>query len=130
FDFINREGAGDITSVKEITYWEKRGDYSNYPLYNPWSAVIPYRADQDLFLEDGSFLKLRAVSLGYDLTRWLRSKGANASRFYVYGSVNNVFTISPYSGRDPELVNYTGYDTGYGLPIPRTYTLGIKMNLE
>src|SRR3546814_20417714 len=53
FDFINRESGNNINSVKEITYWEKRGDYSNYPLYNPWSSVMPYRAEQDLFLEDG-----------------------------------------------------------------------------
>lgn len=130
FDFINREGAGDMSSVKEITYWEKRGDYSDYPIYNPWSTVMPYRAEQDLFLEDGSFLKLRAVSLGYDLTQWLKKKGTTAARFYIYGSVNNVFTLTPYSGQDPELVNYTGYDAGYGLPIPRTYTLGIKMDLK
>ncbi|ULT28020.1 hypothetical protein KUH03_16290 [Sphingobacterium sp. E70] len=35
FDFINNEGARKLDAVKEITYWEKRGDYSKYPLYNP-----------------------------------------------------------------------------------------------
>lgn len=129
FDFINREGNSDVNSVKEITFWEKRGDYSKYPLYNPWSTVIPYRVDQNLFLENASFLKLRAVSLGYDLTKTLRSKKIKLTRFYVYGTVNNVFTITPYTGQDPELVSYTGYDTGYGQPIPRTYTLGVKMEL-
>src|SRR5690606_40968550 len=68
FDFINREGTTSMVSVKEITFWEKRGDYNEYPVYNPWSSVIPYRVDQDLFLENGSFLKLRTLSLGYDLT--------------------------------------------------------------
>ena len=129
FDFINREGNSDVNSVKEITYWEKRGDYSKYPLYNPWSTVIPYRVDQNLFLENASFLKLRTVSIGYDLTKALNKRNINITRFYVYASVNNVFTITPYTGQDPELVNYNGYDTGYGLPIPRTYTLGVKMEL-
>ncbi|QEC54343.1 SusC/RagA family TonB-linked outer membrane protein [Anseongella ginsenosidimutans] len=130
FDFINRESGNNINSVKEITYWEKRGEYNDYPLYNPWSTVMPYRAEQDLFLEDGSFLKLRTVSLGYDLTEWIKSRQPGAARFYIYASVNNVFTLTNYSGQDPELVNYTGYDSGYGLPIPRTYTLGIKMDLK
>jgi len=129
FNFINREGNIEMNSVKEITYWEKRGDYSQYPLYNPWSSVIPYRVEQNLFLENASFLKLRTVSLGYDLTSLLKSRKSTINRLYIYGSAHNLLTISPYSGRDPELVNYTGYDTGYGMNIPTTYTVGVKMDL-
>lgn len=129
FDFINREGLNNINSVKEITYWEKRGEYSKYPIYNPWSSAAPYQVNQDLFLEDASFLKLRAISLGYDLTKFMKKKTPSINRFYVYGSANNVFTITKYTGQDPELVNYTGYDTGYGMQIPRTYTVGVKMEL-
>jgi len=129
FDFVNREGNTDINSVKEITFWEKRGDYSKYPLYNPWSTVIPYRADQDLFLENASFLKLRQVSLGYELGNLLNKKNVKINKFFVYGAVSNIFTITPYTGQDPELVSYDGIDTGYGQPIPRTYTLGVKMEL-
>src|SRR5690554_326978 len=129
FDFINREGTISMNSVKEITFWEKRGDYSKYPIYNPWSTVIPYRAEQDLFLENASFLKVRTVSLGYDLTSWIKSKSQTIQRLYVYGSANNLLTITPYTGRDPELVNYTGFDSGYGMAIPRTYTIGLKMDL-
>ncbi|GAA4306768.1 SusC/RagA family TonB-linked outer membrane protein [Mucilaginibacter gynuensis] len=129
FDFINREGNADVNSVKEITFWEKRGDYTKYPLYNPWSTVIPYRVDQDLFLENASFLKLRSVSLGYDLTEFLKKKKIGIKRLFIYGSANNVLTITPYTGQDPELVSYDGYDTGYGQPLPRTYTFGVKMEL-
>ncbi|WP_207421517.1 SusC/RagA family TonB-linked outer membrane protein [Desertivirga brevis] len=128
FDFINREGQSNINSVKEITFWEKTGDYSKYPLYNPWSTVLPYRVDQNLFMEDASFLKLRSLSIGYDLTKAARSR-MKLQNLYIYTTLNNVFTLSKYSGRDPELVDYTGYDTGYGLPIPRTFTLGVKMEL-
>ncbi len=128
FDFINREGNNNVASVKEITFWEKRGDYTKYPLYNPWSTVIPYRVDQDLFLEDASFLKLRMVSLGYDVTKLFKSK-KNISKVYAYTAVSNVFVLTKYSGQDPELVNYTGFDTGYGNPIPRTFTFGVKMEL-
>ncbi|WP_316823926.1 SusC/RagA family TonB-linked outer membrane protein [Pedobacter miscanthi] len=128
FNFINREGQSNINSVKEITFWEKSGDYSLYPLYNPWSPVEAYRLDQTLFLEDASFMKLRTVSLGYDLTKFVGKK-AKFTRFYIYGTVNNIFTVTKYSGRDPELADYNGYDNGYGLPIPRTYSFGIKAEL-
>lgn len=128
FDFINREGVTEMNSVKEITFWEKRGDYSRYPLYNPWSNVIPYRKEQDLFLENASFIKLRTVSLGYDLTDLL-NKGSKIGRMFIYCTGHNLFTLTPYTGRDPELADFMGYDTGYGLPIPRTYTLGVRMSL-
>ncbi|MBE7177400.1 MAG: SusC/RagA family TonB-linked outer membrane protein [Mucilaginibacter polytrichastri] len=129
FDFVNNENGENINSVKEITYWEKRGDYSKYPLYNPWSTVLPYQSNQDLFLENASFVKLRAVSLGYDLAKWLKEKKSGISKLYLYATVNNVFTLTKYTGQDPELVNYTGYDTGYGIPLPRTWILGVKMDL-
>jgi hypothetical protein len=129
FDFINRESNLNMNAVKEITFWEDRGDFSKYPLYNPWSTVIPYRIDQDLFLENASFLKLRSLVLGYDLSKYLAKKGFKTNRLFVYASVNNVFTITPYTGQDPELVGYDGLDAGYGQPIPRIYTLGIKTEL-
>ncbi|WP_214073650.1 SusC/RagA family TonB-linked outer membrane protein [Mucilaginibacter sp. dw_454] len=128
FDFYNREGLNDISSVKEIFFWEKRGDYSKYPIYNPASAVSPYQVNQSLFLENGSFIKLRTLSLGYDLTDIMKKKSPNVSKFYVYGSVNNLFTLTKYSGPDPELVDYTGYDTGYGMQIPKTFTVGVKVD--
>ncbi|SEM64219.1 TonB-linked outer membrane protein, SusC/RagA family [bacterium A37T11] len=131
FDFINQESEPTINNIKEITYWEKRGDYTKYPLYNPWSNVIPYRKDQDLFLENGSFLKLKTIQLGYDLSKiiYKNHKNGHIKKFYIYGTANNIFTISPYSGRDPELVDYTGFDYGYNMAIPSSYTLGIKMGL-
>ncbi|WP_316794341.1 SusC/RagA family TonB-linked outer membrane protein [Pedobacter frigoris] len=128
FDFVNREGQNNINSVREITFWEKRGDYSKYLLYNPWSSVAPYQANQDIFVENASFLKLRTLSLTYDLTEFFKKKAANVQKFQVYGSVHNVFTLTKYTGQDPELVSYTGYDTGYGMQIPRTFTLGVKMD--
>jgi TonB-linked outer membrane protein, SusC/RagA family len=128
FDFYNNEGLNNINSVKEITFWEKRGDYSKYPIYNPASSVAPYQVNQDLFLENASFIKLRTLQLGYDLTSVMKKKSPNVNRFYIYGSVNNVFTLTKYTGQDPELVDYTGYDTGYGIQIPRTFILGVKVD--
>jgi len=129
FNFVNRETNQGISSVKEITFWEDRGDFRKYPLYNPWSTVIPYRIDQDLFLENASFLKLRSIVLGYDFSKYFAKKAFKTSRLFVYASVSNVFTITPYTGQDPELVGYDGFDAGYGQPIPRIYTVGIKTEL-
>ncbi len=128
-DFANREGQISMNAIKEVTFWQKNEDYTRYPMYNPWSKVEPYQTDQDIFLENGSFLKLRSLSLQYDLTgaKWW-SKKSVFQGFKIYATAENLFTITPYSGRDPELVFYNGVDEGYGLPITRTYTVGIKVD--
>ncbi|WPQ65228.1 SusC/RagA family TonB-linked outer membrane protein [Chitinophaga sancti] len=130
FDFVNREGKIDMSAVKEITFWTKAGDYDKYPRYNPWSTVDPYRTDQDLFLENGAFLKLRTLSLTYDITtaKWWKKKSP-VHNLAVYATASNLFTLTPYTGGDPELVDYSGFDTGYSLPFSKTYTIGIKMDL-
>lgn len=131
YDFINREGTYDMSGVKEITFWEKPRDMKTYPVYNPWSTVIPYRMDQDLFLEDASYLKLRSVTLGYDLagTGWLQKKKLGITRCYLYVAGTNLFTFTSYTGRDPELTTYNGYDNGFAMPIPKTMVVGLKLDL-
>jgi TonB-linked SusC/RagA family outer membrane protein len=129
-DFINTEVANNINSVKEITFWEKKMDLTDFPVYNPWSTVVAYRPDQDLFLDDASFVKLRSLTLRYDL---LKNKAKNASRFLkgfqVYATATNLFTITPFKADDPQLVNYNGIYDGYGLPIPRSIIAGVKLDL-
>lgn len=129
FNFIENENANTLNSIKEITYWEKRGDYSKYPLYNPWSSVSPYQLHQTLFLENASFLKLRNISIGYNATDFFKNKFGGAKSVYVYFSARNILTFSSYSGRDPELVNSLGIDSGLALPIPKTFSLGFTINL-
>ena len=128
FDFINNEGSRNLDAIKEITFWEKRGDYSKYPLYNPWSTVMPYQLDQDLFLENASFIKLRSVTLGYNFTELLNGNKDRIKNVYAYVSANNLLTLTSYSGVDPEIIDYTGYDNGATMRIPRMYTLGVKFD--
>lgn len=130
FDFINSEGSLDLSTVKEITYWQKTFNPADYPIYNPWSNVIAYRHDQDLFLDDASFVKLRSLTLGYEFGNGksgLRSKGIKKATLYL--SANNLLTISPFKDGDPEAVDYNGNYTGYNQLLPRTYTIGIRMDL-
>ncbi|MGF7230061.1 SusC/RagA family TonB-linked outer membrane protein [Arachidicoccus sp.] len=129
FDFINSEANNDINSVKEITFWQKPFDPSDYPMYNPWSSVDPYRVDQDLFLQNASFLKLRNLSIGYDISKIGALKRAGFKSSQIYVSATNLFTITPFKNGDPELSLYNGVYNGYGMTIPKCYTIGIKLNL-
>jgi hypothetical protein len=84
----------------------------------------------DRFLEDGSFFRLRNISLGYTLPRDLTSKaGINRIRVYVTGA--NVWTSQRYSGYSPEFPNSgnayeVGLDTG-GYPIAKSWQGGIEI---
>lgn len=127
YDFANRESANTIQSVREINTWQAIDGAKSYVIYNPWSAVVPYRADQDLFLEDASYLKLRSVTLGYDLTASLKS--AKFRKVYLYATAMNLFTATKFSGTDPELISYNGIYDGANMAIPRTFVLGFKLDL-
>jgi TonB-dependent starch-binding outer membrane protein SusC len=84
----------------------------------------------DRYIEDGSFLRLDFISLGYNMpvanVKWLKT-----CRIYI--SSNNLFLLTRYSGLDPE-VNYQGY-SGVGIdsfdvyPKTRTLTLGVNITL-
>ncbi|MFT3903624.1 MAG: TonB-dependent receptor plug domain-containing protein [Niabella sp.] len=125
-DFINSEAVQDINSVKEITYWEKKQDLSNYPVYNVWSSTLPYRVDQDMFIDNLSYLKLRSVSLGYDFSKVLGQKVFKRSTVYITGT--NLATFSKFKGDDPELVTYNGRYYGDGLPLPRSLIIGFRLD--
>ncbi len=83
--------------------------------------------DSDYFIEDGSFIRLQNVSLGYTFPNI-----DLLSRLRIYGSVQNLFTITDYSGFDPE-VNNRGQDNlnrgdDYdAYPRSRTFTLGVNL---
>lgn len=85
----------------------------------------------DYYLEDGTFLKIDAITLGYTLP--MKKYTKYIDRIRLYGTVGNVCTITGYSGIDPE-VNITGWGQGTekfwsGLyPTTRTYTFGLQLN--
>jgi hypothetical protein len=125
-DFINAENSRNITAVKEITFWELKQDVSKYPVYNPWSSVVPYRIEQDLFLDDASFVKLKSATLSYDL---VSKPSKRFSHFIFYVTGTNLLTFSKFKGDDPELVTFNGIYAGTGLPLPKSVIVGVKIDL-
>jgi len=130
YDFINLENTNSIESVREVFFWQQDVDISKYPIYNPWSNSNPYQLNQDLFVENLSYLKLRSITLGYDFKdAAIFNKNRKVFKTaYLYVAGNNLLTLSKFSGIDPELVTASGYYSGYALPIPRTFTLGVQLS--
>ena len=89
-----------------------------------------------LGIEDGSFLRLNTLVLGYTLPKSLTSK-AKINNLRIYGSIYNAFTITGYSGLDPEVNTdpshnnavypTTGFDFGT-YPRARSYVVGLNLS--
>ena len=84
----------------------------------------------DMYIQDGSYLRLKNITLGYTLPRNLTKK-INVSRFRIYARAENLFTWTKYWGFDPEIGSgSTSLGVDYGVyPQARTYTLGFNISL-
>lgn len=79
------------------------------------------------FVEDGSYLRCKNITLGYRLPQ---IKGVNSARIYV--SANNLFTLTNYSGFDPEVNTYANSNTTIGIdnfvyPAARSFLAGVQL---
>lgn len=75
----------------------------------------------DYYVQDARFFKIDNITLGYTFPEQL-IKDVN---FRIYGSADNILTVSPYEGLDPEIPG--GIDNNF-YPRPQTYTLGLNIN--
>jgi iron complex outermembrane receptor protein len=79
----------------------------------------------DYYVRDASFLKLDNFTLGYTFPRLFKVTEDRFASLNIFGTVQNVCTLTRYDGIDPEV--YGGID-GTMYPRPRTYVLGVKFN--
>ena len=106
---------------------EAANAYENYLTTGYYNSDVPAPSvdnsnsendGSDYYIEDGSFLRLKTLSIGYTLPQSVRSRlHLNTAR--IYFQAQNVFTITKYSGADPE-------GLGYPYALPRQYTIGIQ----
>ncbi len=97
---------------------------SNRVASAPFSMFSQAQYLSDYYLQNGSFLKLDNFTLGYTFPKLFKVAENNAS-LNIFGTVQNICTITKYTGIDPEVFN--GID-GTVYPRPRTFTLGLKFN--
>ena len=140
-DIFNGVEASNISALgvglncsRQILYshWDasntaEQNANAKYPLISDKQTILV----SDRFVEDGSYLRLKNISLGYSLPvqKWAIGKWVKGINVYV--SAQNLFTITGYSGADPE-VSYHGSDVSSGwdylqYPSVRTYTFGMKL---
>ncbi|MBC7569628.1 MAG: SusC/RagA family TonB-linked outer membrane protein, partial [Spirosoma sp.] len=95
-----------------LNRWRKEGDITNVPKYESGNTFNNFHSSR--YLEDGSYVRIKNVSLGYNLPRkWLTRYGVANVR--VYASATNLYTLTRYSGPDPEVSTLDGSTTAQGI---------------
>jgi len=109
--------------------WTGEGTSNKWPRLTNGSN-INYQQVSDIFLENGNYLKIQNVTLGYNFKRLLPKLPVSQARLYF--TAQNLFTFTNYSGMDPEngFGNsdswVSGIDLGY-YPSARTYLVGVNL---
>ena len=110
-----------LDTMNAWTEYEKTGVYNcDTPALTALDNNNENRSSE-FYIEDGSFIKLKTATLGYTLPQRLLSK-IHLRRGRVYVQCQNLFTITGYTGADPEGLGYT-------YPLPRTFTFGLSLGL-
>lgn len=119
-------------SAEVLNRWKMEGDQTNIPRAVD-SDPNNNRRNSNRYVEDGSFLRVKNITLGYTLSSELlkRFNFKTAQNFRVYMSAENMFTFSNYKGFDPE-VGGNSSNTSRGIdyssiPMPKTFMIGLQL---
>jgi TonB-linked SusC/RagA family outer membrane protein len=109
--------------------WQKEGDLVSVPKYELGNTINNRFSSR--FVEDASYLRLKNLSIGYSLKPEILSK-LRLNQLRVYASGTNIWTLTNYSGADPEVNSLDGSTTAQGLDLytfPQVRTILIGLNL-
>lgn len=128
-----RQALEDVTKGSNflascLDYWTPENKNASHPRLTWDDPNRNTRAESDRYLENGSYLRLRSVQLGYTFPQtWFKGAIQHAR---VYINAENLFTITSYSGYSPDVnadnANYRGFDN-FIYPTNRTFMLGLNV---
>ncbi|MCU0458485.1 MAG: TonB-dependent receptor [Bacteroidales bacterium] len=111
-----------------LNRWTGEGTSDKYPRVTFTDNNLNGKTVSDFYIQDGSFLRLRNITLGYTLPKNI-SDAVKLNKLRVYLSAENLYTVTKYTGYDPEIgggVFDNGIDRGI-YPQPRTVMAGINV---
>ncbi|WP_144604070.1 SusC/RagA family TonB-linked outer membrane protein [Algoriphagus algorifonticola] len=139
FDIINRSAQFNQhlgfsawgMSELALQRWQQPGDITNIPRATSLDPNRNNRVDSDRWLEDGSFIRLKNLSLGYNLPNSVLQR-IGMRQVRIYGMAQNLITWTKYTGWDPELNSNPGANIARNydfltFPQAKTFTLGINV---
>ena len=127
-------------STKLANSWRPDNQNTDIPRFSKADGADNGLAYTDRWLEDGSYFRLKTLDIGYSLPKSLLKK-IKIENVRIYTSMENLFTLSKYSGYSPDLGESGSVDIGVGYnvfsrgidqgryPLPRTISFGIQVSL-
>jgi TonB-linked SusC/RagA family outer membrane protein len=112
-----------------MSRWEKPGDITDMPKSDPGNLL--HNSDvSSRYVENGSYLRLKSMTLGYDLPKTLCDR-LKMQKFYLYVTAENLLTFTKYTGFDPEVSAYgvgvaPGVDFG-SYPQSKSFIFGLNL---
>lgn len=105
-------------STRILDAWTPENTNTNIPQLNS-NEIVRESQESSYYIEDGSFMRIRSVQLSYNLPKQVFGKALTSAKFYISGQ--NLFTVTKYSGLDPEinLQNFTDPKGNRGLGVDR-----------
>ena len=109
-----------------LSRWHGEGTSDSYPRLTNDDPNKNFTSPSDFYLEDGDYLRLKVVQLGYTIPKDLSSK-IGAERLRLFMTAENLLTFTKYTGYDPEIGgNIMGIDRGY-YPQARSFMFGVNL---
>ena len=131
--FFRGVAGNKILNVMRLAYGPQASQSMNVFMYdvtkNPDGVVYPNKSSfSDYYLENGSYLKLDNVTVGYT---WGFKDNKYISSIRLYGTAQNLFTVTAYSGQDPEVNTTSVWDAGIDKNnfYPRTGSVMVGLNM-
>ena len=121
--------SGAAISARVKDSWTPTNTDTDIPIFEKASNFSTNSGTNSYYMEDGSFLRMQNLSVGYTMPGAVLSR-IGMTRLRVSLSANNLFTLTKYSGLDPGVGG--AVDTQFGIdlgnvPLTRSYTLGLNL---
>jgi TonB-dependent starch-binding outer membrane protein SusC len=144
--FTEKTNWGQLTgtSTRLLDHWTETNQDTDIPAWTVESYRVQYNLDHDItatnvsvngrnshFVEDGSFIRLKTLNLAYNFPQSVCQK-IKIDRLRIYLSGTNLFTVTKYTGYDPEASSFSASDGRSGIdnsnyPQSKTYSMGIDV---
>lgn len=109
-------------TTEMLGYWHGEGTSNSIP--RPSFTDNGGSRISSIFVEDASFFRLKNVEIGYSFAKLLKKTNSHISDLKVYVSAENLFTVTSYSGLDPESTDLIDYGT---YPQARSFLFGVNV---
>ncbi len=120
---------GSSKSERILDSWSPQNTDATIPIYESASNASTNTQSNSYYVEDGSYIRLQNLSIGYTLPANLLAR-VGMQRLRVFASTNNLLTITKYQGLDPSVGGNA--DTNFGIdvgnyPITRSWNIGVNL---